>query len=156
MEHHDGESAPLSTLLVRVAIGADAWQVAATCWSAEQVRTLQALDGVPLGADHDPVLGLIWLGDVVVCDARPLAAALVRVDVQTATAVVLAVHSPEPSADPLRRLAVGLVEAASSRGCTTLRAGDPSTVDADPERLLRASGLRPVTDARGTVYSIER
>jgi len=156
MEPHDGEPIPLSTLLVRVAIGADAWQVATTCWSDEQVRALQALDGVPLGAGHDPVLGLIWLGDVVVCDAKPLAAALVRVDVTTATAVVLAVYSPEPSADALRRLAIGLVEAASSRGCTTLRAGASSPVDPDPERLLRASGLRPVTDARGTAYSIER
>ena len=156
MEFHDGVSIPLSTLLVRVAIGADAWPVAATCWSTEQVQALQALDGVPHGADHDPVLGLIWLGDVVVCDAKPLAAALVRVDVPTATAVVLAVYSPEPSADPLRRLAVGLVEAASSRGCTTLRAGDASPVDPDPERLLRASGLRPVADERGTAYSIER
>ncbi len=43
MESYDGMSTPRSTLLLRLAIGDETWDVAARCWSEPDVEQLREL-----------------------------------------------------------------------------------------------------------------
>ena len=160
MERSDGASTPLSTpnptptLLVRLAVGEDAWIVTARCWPDAQVALLHELVEQRAAACEDGAVAVLWLGDVA-SGASPVAAALVDVDLSVGTATVLAVHPPALGEQLLARLAVGLIEVASSHGCVTIGA-QGGAVDPDPGRLLRASGRPPVEDREPPVWSLER
>ncbi|MHB1138473.1 MAG: hypothetical protein ACYC2O_05905 [Microthrixaceae bacterium] len=154
MESYDGMSTPRSTLLLRLAIGDETWDVAARCWSEPDVEQLRELVTSRSLAGDARTVALLWLGDVA-SGAAPVAAALLDVEPAVGTATVLAMHPLEPGEQLLGRLGVGLIEVASSYGCTTLSVHG-STVDPDPARLLRASGRAPLPDTDPPVWSLER
>lgn len=154
MESHDGASVPLSTLLVRLEIGDAVWPVAARCWTGQDLAALRALVDARSRDRDETAFGLLWLGDVAAAGAQPLAAALVDVDLADGAATVLAVHPRSGGEQLLQRLAVGLIEVASSRGCTTLGAA-AGVVDADPGRLLHASGRAPRPGSTPPVWPLE-
>ena len=143
MLFHDGVSIPFSTLLVRRAEGAAATAIVDECFGpAASLATSTFVATTDLA---------IWVGEVGGPHARPLATAVLRCVDGRAVLTAATVIVRTGSAQLTTRLTRGVVEAASSEGCTTIAARADGPGRPGPRELMHRAGLRLIGDLEWSI-----